>query len=93
MKFRPWLIVALAAMLAFAAGPGAALAADVKAGDSITIEGAIDPGKDLFLAIASEQNIRTQGHRRRQRDQALQKRNEEARFRQGHRHSGVVHTC
>lgn len=57
MKFRPWLIVALAAMLAFAAGPGAALAADVKAGDSITIEGAIDPGKDLFLAIASDKTF------------------------------------
>ena len=57
MKFRPWLVVALAAMLAFAAGPGAALAADVKAGDPITIEGTIDPGKDLFLAIASDRTF------------------------------------
>jgi len=52
------LLIALTAILL---APGSALAAasisaaDVKAGDMVTIEGSIAPGQDLFIAIASQQ--------------------------------------
>ena len=46
--------------IAVAAVPGSALAAvtlsgsDYKAGDSVTIEGSIAPGQDLFIAISQQ---------------------------------------
>ncbi len=52
--------------LAVAAAPGSALAAatlsgsDFKAGDSVTIEGSIAPGQDLFIAVAEQKEFAPQ---------------------------------
>lgn len=52
--------------LAVAAAPGSALAAatlsgsEFKAGDSVTIEGSIAPGQDLFIAVAEQKEFAPQ---------------------------------
>jgi len=52
--------------IAVAAAPGSALAAatlsgsDFKAGDSVTIEGSIAPGQDLFIAVAEQSTFAPQ---------------------------------
>ncbi len=56
MTVRRWVFLGLMAAFIFAVvAPGTSLAAkDYKAGDVVTIEGSIEPGKDLFVTIASQ---------------------------------------
>jgi uncharacterized membrane protein YfcA len=56
MKKISWAAIAfMAVLLSVVMTPGYCLAAkDVLAGEAITIEGTIDPGEDLYLAIASQ---------------------------------------
>ena len=57
-KFLPLFSVLLLAAAIVIAVPGSSIAgttisaADYKAGDKVTIEGAIEPGKDLYIAVA-----------------------------------------
>jgi uncharacterized membrane protein YfcA len=59
---RPWLFQSLAVMaavllcasVAFATPSGKISAVEYQAGDTVTVEGTIDPGQDLFVTIAQK---------------------------------------
>ena len=54
MKKARWVIIAImAAMALVAMSPAQSLAKEILAGNPVTIEGQIEPGQDLFVAIAS----------------------------------------
>ncbi len=59
-KKLPLTAVLLIALVAVLAAPGGTLAAakisasEYKAGDTVTIEGAIEPGQDLYIAVAEQ---------------------------------------
>lgn len=54
MKKARWVIIAImAAMALVAMSPAQSLAKEILAGNPITIEGQIEPGQDLFVAVAS----------------------------------------
>lgn len=56
MRTKRWLFLALMAALALVlCSPGQSVAAkDILAGDSVTFEGQIEPGKDLFVVVSSK---------------------------------------
>ena len=61
LKKLPMLSLTAIALLAILIIPGSALAetklsaSELKAGDTVTIEGTIEPGKELYIAVAQQE--------------------------------------